>query len=152
MFNQTISIHHIIDETSKEIYEFEKTSSNTWEYVGIYFSHRNDKNDVWGDQWDKFYESHRIFNYDEIAKSLGYNDHTEIFDECDYHSYECDKLREIDTKYNPTCQKTKNFKTYYYGIYWGYGSKERLNYPPKITEEQVKQEILKQTSKIKVKF
>ena len=152
MFNQKISIHHKIDETSKEIYEFEKSSSNTWSYVGIYFSHRNGVCDVWGDQWDKFYESDRLKEYDEVAKSFGYTNHSDMMDDCDPFPYWEEKLIAINDTYNPVCQKTEYGKPYYGGIYWGSGSNTRKQYPPKNTEKQVEEEILKQTPKIKVKF
>lgn len=152
MFNHKISIHHKIDETSKEIYEFERTSSNTWDYVGIYFSHRNDEDDVWGDEWGKFYEDLKILEKDRIAESFGYSGHSEMLDGFDYYSYEYDKLREIDTKYNPICQKTKHGKTYYSGMSWGCNTKDkdRSKYIPKISKEEIKEEILRQTSKIKI--
>lgn len=148
MNNAKVSIHHKISDTSKEIYEFEGCGNN-WHYVGIYYSNRSGVDDVWGDEWEKFYEKSKVSELETIAKSFDYEDYHDMIDNNDFGDL-AEKIGEIYEKYNPVCQKTTNGETYLYGTYWGEGSKTRKEYPPKISEEKIKEEILKQISKIKV--
>jgi hypothetical protein len=54
--DMNIDIVHIIDERSKEIYRF-KYGSNSWIYSGITYSFRNDRKDVWGEDWSEYYKN-----------------------------------------------------------------------------------------------
>ncbi len=143
-----VSVKHIIDETSKEIYEFEKMG-NVWQYVAMYYANRNDKDDVWGDEWTDHYENKRSKELDEMAVSLGYDTFVELMD---YGGWDdIDKADEIYKKYNPVCQKTKHGKPYYGGCSWGYGSRDG-KYTPKMSEKDIINEITKQVSKVKIKL
>jgi hypothetical protein len=143
-----ISVEHIIDDTSKEIYEFEKMG-NTWHYVAYYYAHRNDRDDVWGDNWADYYETQRTQELDELALSLGYEN------SCDLSNYggweDVDKMDNIYLKYNPVCQKTIHGKPYYGGCSWGYGSRGE-KYIPKMSEEDIIKEITNQVTKVKIKL
>jgi hypothetical protein len=143
---RSIQIEHIIDDTSKEIYQFENTGG-VWVYTGIYYAHRNDSEDIWGDEWADNYEKEKAQKLNEVAKKLGFDDYADLLDYGN-DQMECD---EIYTKYNPVCQKTTNGKVYYCGMSWGMGSyKDRPS--PKLTEKEIIQAITNQVSKVKIKL
>lgn len=140
-----VEIQHIVDERTKEIYHFEKHGS-VWKYVGIYFSRRNDENDIWGDEWTKRFHDQKMEELNFWAQSKGYEDYYSIgWTDLDAWTdkWEIDEIR---NKYNPVCQSTKHGEPYYSGQYGGELPK------PKISVDQIKIEILKQVSKIKVEL
>lgn len=143
-----VSVEYIIDDTSKEIYEFEKMG-NVWHYVAAYYAYRNDKDDVWGDDWGDHYESKRSKELDEMAVSLGYEDAGDLSDYGDWH--DVDKMNEIYLKYNPVCQKTIHGESYYGGCSWGYGSRNG-KHTPKMSEKDIIKEITRQVTKVKIKL
>ena len=85
MRNKSILIHHKLNETSKEIYMFEKFSSNIWAYSGIFFSNRNDEYDDWGDEWEVTRKVAKNQKFDELVKSLGYSNRNEMLDDVEYN-------------------------------------------------------------------
>ena len=145
-----IKIEHTIDDTSKEIYEFEYRGGE-WLYTGIMYSHRNDKNDVWGDDWNTAYEFIRQEDLDRISRELVFDDFGDLLGDYRYSDFLPDEINEIDKKYNPCCQKTAQGKTYYSGIYWGYGSTSKKHLP-KLKEEDIIRDIKRQTAKVKIKL
>lgn len=143
-----VEIEHIIDETSKEIYQFENYG-NWWHYTGITYSHRNGEWDTWGDEWDEKFKKQRDLEYDEVAQNHGYSN----YGDSNYDYFvECD-IYEVRTKYNPVCQKTTDGRPYLSGCYWGLFSEPDGDRPaPKMTNDQIKEAIAKQISKIKIKL
>lgn len=145
-----VSVEHIIDDTSKEIYEFEK-HGNYWVYVAMYQAHRNDKDDVWGDEWNTAYEFDERDELDEVSRRLGYDDYDNLLEEHNYSDYLPEELKEVIDKFNPVIQKTIHGKPYYGGCSWGYGSRKE-KYSPKMSEKDIVAEITRQVSKVKIKL
>lgn len=149
--NQSIKIQHQVSDTSIEIYQFQNIGDNTWKYAGIYFSNRNDNNDVWGHNWDK---SKKIQSQKEkdllaLAIKFGYETFDEAID-CEPEGQSFDEWAAIiRRKYNPCCQKTKDGRAYYSGMFWGYGDRKG-EHEPKLSQQQIKIEILDQISRILV--
>lgn len=141
-------VEYIIDDISKEIYHF-VLSGDTWIYSGIYYVHRNDRDDVWGDQWGDKYKIKQREELDELSISLGYAHYDEMGDECG--EWMDDRVDEIYNAYNPVCQKTRHGKPYYSGCYWGYGLRDK-QYDPKMSEEDLIKYITRQVSKVKIKL
>ncbi|MHA2047742.1 MAG: hypothetical protein ACW99G_23410 [Candidatus Thorarchaeota archaeon] len=140
-----IKIEHIIDETSKEIYKF-RECGDSWDYVGIFYSHRDDADDVWGDEWSEHYADKRSEELNAVAESLGLESTSEMCGwDWDTHGHH---FEEVKRKYNPVCQKTKHGKTRYSGSHGG-----RRDHPtPKISVDEIKAEILKQISKMEIRL
>jgi hypothetical protein len=145
-----ISIEHRINETTKEIYIFQSFEVGVWLYVGIYYSNRNDETDVWGDEWNKKYSKKRDEELDFLANKNGYDKIDEWVDN-DVHAKYNGELYKLIDKYRPTCNKTLDGRTYYHGRSWsyGYGSDQPR---PKISEEQIKDAILRKTVDITIKL
>lgn len=153
----TVEIEHKINSTHMEIYEFVK-HGNTYYYSGIMFSNRNDENDIWGHNWrsNKILKACKMEEVRKLAEKNGYYD-VRDFEDVVWNCYGLegcsDKLRAIDRKYNPAYNKTKSLEPYYHGVSWGINaSNYKAKYPPKLTEKQIKNRIIKKVSKIKVKL
>ena len=117
-------IIHEVSETEREIYEFAVKSYGII-YTGIWISRRNDKDDIWGDLWNEFYD--KVMNA-ELDIDLG---------------EDAERYQEILDKYNPIVQKTDSGKSYLQGEFEG------KNLPtPKISKEQIKEEIMTQFSEV----
>jgi hypothetical protein len=145
-----VSIEHKLNSTSKEIYEFISLERGVWKYSGIFYSNRNDETDVWGDEWEKTYSKVRDEELNLLANKNGYADVDEWIDN-DIHAEYNEELDKIIKRYRPTCNKTLDGRTYYHGISWGYGFSEP-KHTPKISIEQIKDSILRQTSNIEIKL
>ena len=148
-----IEISHIIDDQHKEIYAFEKIIS-IWHYTGIGYSNRNDKDDVWGDEWDKHYSNAKEKELNDYAVSRGYQDFDEFCDSCTSYianDYYDGIISDIYDKYNPVCQKTLDGRTYWYGLCFGSGC-DTAEYAPKLSEEEIKHKILKQICNLKIQL
>lgn len=132
-----IEIEYIISETEKETYHFEDCG-NSFRYVGIGFSRRNDKNDIWGDKWNEHFDKAKG---KELKEFEDYED--------DYYAFSPmieEKIKEIKDKYNPCMHKTDTGKSYYMGQYGG-----KLP-APKIDKTMIKAKILEKISKFKVEL
>lgn len=149
--NQTIEIHYQISDTSKEIYQFQQTGDNTWKYVGIYFSNRNDVSDLWGDRWKKdiAFLCQKDQELKALAVKFGYDDFLEAIDnEPEGGSFD-EEAALIQRKYNPCCQKTNKGELYYSGIHWGYGNRKG-QYKPKLSSEEIEKEIVNKILKFRI--
>jgi len=147
--NQSIKIQHQVSDTSIEIYQFQNIGDNTWKYVGISFSNRSNNNDVWGHNWDKSrkIQSKKEKELLDLAFKFGYENVAEAWDcEPDGQSFD-EEAALIQRKYNPCVQKTKDGRAYYSGNYWGYGDRKGT-YEPRLSQQQIKIEILNQISRI----
>jgi hypothetical protein len=120
--------------------------------VGIYFSHRNGENDVWGDEWSKHFKSLKIQRLDNLAKSFGYFDYSDMSYNYNFRSDVDEKLTELETMFNPVVNKTINGDTYYSGMNWGSDGTISKKYTPKLTMTEIKDQILKQISNFKVQL
>ncbi len=124
-----IEIEYLVSSIEKEIYKFE-IGFDCFRYVGFYISRRNDKYDVWGDEWGERYKE---LKQNEL-KVLNFGN--------DYEQAELEK--EINDRYNPLLHKTKSGEPYYTGQYGG-------NLPtPKLTAAVIKKMILKVISEYKI--
>lgn len=133
----TIKVKHTISDTEREIYVFEDCS-DCFRYMGIYYSRRNDANDLFGDEWEEFYKEER----EKALKEF------EDYDD-DYYNFNTEiekKIKEIKNKYNPIVNKTKFGKPYYSGQYGG-----KLP-APKLTEQEIKDKILEKISCFGIKI
>tara|TARA_R110000751_G_scaffold74613_1_gene150655 strand:+ start:4109 stop:4537 length:429 start_codon:yes stop_codon:yes gene_type:complete len=140
-----VEVEHIIDETAKEIYDFEV--GKIVRYVGIAFVFRDDENDVWGNEWRKHYVLDCSNELNETCFELTGEAYDEIGD------YQWQRYNWVFTKiineYNPCLLKTKHGKTRYSAQHFGgLGNKP----PPKISNEIIKKHILEQMSKIEVEL
>ena len=140
-----MKIEHVIDDTSKEIYEF-KFTNISWEYVGIMYSNRNDANDIWGDEWSEHFADKRRDEINAIASELGLCSLEEMTEwDWEANGYH---FSEVENHYNPCCQKTIHGETRCHGSYGG-----RHGHPtPKISIDEIKAEILKQVSEMKIEL
>lgn len=89
-------IRYHLSETSEEVYVF-TLEFNYIKYESIWFSNRDDKDDIWGYDWRSTFNDKRA---DELIELDKYED--EISEE-EYAKRE----NEIRDKYNPCCSKTK---------------------------------------------
>ena len=145
-----IQIEYIINSKSKEIYRFESHMLGVWQYVGIMYSNRNDETDVWGDKWNDHYKKVRDEELNILANKNGYDNLNEWLDEDPHTNYNIE-LGKILLKYNPCCNKTLDGRPYYHGRSWSYGyDKDRPL--PIMTEDQIKNAILRQTTNIEIKL
>lgn len=139
-----IEIEYIVSPTLKEIYWFEREGREDWRYVGIMYSRRNDENDIWGDQWEEYYDKQKDEELEELARKHGFDS---LFD-ANWDRENCPpELRKIIDKYNPIANHTKNGEPYYCGEIFANWSKKPA---PKLSIEEIKQKILEKISKIKV--
>ena len=150
--SRTVEVHHEISKIEKEIYLFENSYSNTWEYVGIMYSARDNGRDIWGDKWGKHpkHVKQKAKDFDDLAREKGYKSHDDL---CEHHWDAEDPIfydfQRVENKYNPCCLKTKHDKTRYHGTYFG----SQCQKPePKLSLAEIKAEILLQTKKIKVEL
>jgi hypothetical protein len=106
----TIKLINQISETKRELFVFE-VSGYSIQYEGYALSHRDDKDDIWADEYqEKFKEERDALNI-KIRTA-----HDE-----DDGSYEDEELirklgREFD-QYNPCLVKTKAGESKYYSVY-----------------------------------
>lgn len=148
---QAISIPYIINNTSKEIYEFKQTTINRWEYVGIYYSNRNDENDVWGDEWNKFYAEKMEEEIQAVVLANGFEDFSDMMENTCSCSFSDREISLIRRKYSPSIQKTQDGRLYYSGIYWGLG-RSKGKPAPKMSEKKISEEILRRLSWVEVRL
>jgi hypothetical protein len=96
-----IEIENKISDTSMEIYEFD-VHGNRVDYVGIMYSNRNDKNDVWGHKWSD--PNNFKKEKEELEK---YIKEFEVYSLSDNLVYDS-KYDELCDRVNPICNKTKD--------------------------------------------
>jgi hypothetical protein len=124
-----------ISEIEREIYEFHLHD----EYIvftGIYYSARNDEDDVWGDEWDSYYNDAKEKEYEILDRE---------FDETDLNDFIYEsKINNISHRYNPCANKTIHGKTYYHGDYFAGNSESKDRPKPKISEEEIRNNIAMQ--------
>lgn len=124
-----IEIKHELSETYREIYVFDVLPTFVI-YRGIYYSHRNDRFDIWGDEWAD------VYGKDEgDAKQKCISKYQQCF--FDEIPRSCQlEWEAIGNKYNPVLNKTKDGKSYYSGQMGG------LTLPtPKLSVEELRQKI-----------
>ncbi len=137
-----IEIRYQINDTYEEIYFFE-ISATSINYNGIYFSTRDNVNDIWGYDWDKYYSSQEEFEVNKLRElaHLDSYDSDDMLHESDY-AREYSKIRD---KYNPVCQQTNNGLTRLSGVF----SNNLWNkHPPKLSKENLKELIKVQVNTI----
>jgi hypothetical protein len=93
-----ITLIHTLSPTTRELFEFDLDYSIR--YVAYFISHRDDENDIWGDEWQEYHKKEKGEAWQIINDKLdneGYNDwDDEIYG-----------LKEnLRNKYWPTCCKT----------------------------------------------
>jgi hypothetical protein len=136
-----MNIHHKISDTYKEIYTFTQLA-NVWYYTSIGFSRRNNKDDIWGDEWEENF--HDEFHDASLKLS-------EDYDNGIISDYQFDTMyHDLKHKYLPTCNHTKHGKPYYTGAAWSIGWSTSNEYPPKISKDDIKREILERTKEIEI--
>ena len=141
-----VEIEHVIDETSKELYTF-KSSVTHWKYTGIAYSFRDDKNDIWGDQWSDCFYAQAKEEADAVAIELT----GEEFEYMSGNDYENNRHRflEIHNKYNPVLLKTKHGKRRYSAESFGGQSPKPV---PKLSPEALRDRILEVVSEMQVRL
>jgi len=125
-------IYKHIDDTELFIYEFFYYEYNNYFiYEGMMISRRNDKDDVWGHHWEKYFiekKKRELQEYEDI--------HDFYPDGWDY-----DPLQKgydaIQRKYNPIINKTKTGKPYYEAVYSSVGNLPK----PLLTEEEILEKL-----------
>jgi len=137
-----VRIRHEISETSEEIYSF-NISNKYIRYTSIMISNRDNKNDIWGYDWNEYYNKQENEEVEKLRVLAG-------LDECDsdddlYDTKYADEYAIISVKYNPVYHKTIEGKTRLYGI-----SSNRLwdDYPPKLTKRKLLKLIKKEAKNI----
>lgn len=146
----TIQIEYIISDTKKEIYEFE-VKGNCYYYCRIFFSYRDNKDDEWGEKWEKAHKKQKEKELNDFAKSKGYRGFEELEEYRGCHEYEIliPEIEAIYSKYYPTRNKTIHGETRYSGVHFGCNRKKN-EYIPTMPKEKIEAAILKKIKKIKV--
>lgn len=137
-----IQIRHQINDTYEEIYFFDIISKSI-NYNGIYFSARNDVNDIWGYDWKEYYKSQEKFEIQKLRElaNLDEYDSNDMLLESNYSN----EYNIIYKKYNPILNKTNNGTTYLTGLFSNNIWKQC---PPKIFKEHLKELIQKEINKV----
>jgi len=100
-----ITLEHQVSDTKLVEYHFEVNHKSAT-LQGISTSYRNDRNDVWGKDWETAFSKQEAKELEELrAKS-------EDWDEVDVTAE-----KKITEKYNPVAHKTKDGHTYYSGTF-----------------------------------
>tara|TARA_R110000751_G_scaffold306332_1_gene424439 strand:+ start:42 stop:470 length:429 start_codon:yes stop_codon:yes gene_type:complete len=138
-----IDIVHIIDERSKEIYSF-KYGSNSWIYSGITYSFRDDRKDVWGDDWSEYYQN----DLDKELNRWALKTFQEEFNDLSMFQldYSLPAINDIKKRYNPVILKTKHGHRRLSGQSFGHSPKPQ----PKITNAAILQEIVRLVSNMEI--
>lgn len=120
-----IILTYEITNIYRELYHFD-VHTDSIHYVAIYYSHRNDDSDLWGDQWNTFYQNNFFSKLDKLAT--------------DHPSLE-QAVADMRSEYNPVKRRTDLGHTYYHGM------AGRISLPrPKMTEQQIREGILTQVA------
>lgn len=128
-------ITYQISETEREIYELNLLEGYIV-FTGIFYSARNDENDVWGDEWNTYYANTQQKLYAELNRE----DEETHLDDFIYES----KRKSIQEKYNPCYHKTIHGKTYYHGEYFAGNSESEDRPKPKMSKEEIRDNITMQ--------
>jgi len=134
-----IEIIYEISPTYREIYEFEICMKRV-KYVGIYYSRRNDEDDLWGDLWSATHKEKRT------AEEKVVEDKHENYCSCEYCRYCRDfdqEMAKIRIKYNPIENKTKEGKPYYSGTSFGGEKGPEIKMPIKELKTAIRNELTK---------
>jgi hypothetical protein len=101
-------VYHLVSPTYRIAYEFEFKNIDKIEYVGIYYSYREDENDEWGEDWGK---KEKKKEYDAIMNrhAMFYTDDTD-----ELHQ----DLDALENKYNPVMNKTSRGETRFSGCHF----------------------------------
>ena len=82
--------------------------------TSIFDSRRNDKNDIWGDLWNRTFAEQKRKEMNSFIRSKGY-DPVEYY-EWDTFGYEIGcELDKIQNKYNPVLNRVKTGEPYFSG-------------------------------------
>lgn len=140
-----IDITYKESDTKMYIYTFEVYDNFTFEYTTCMISCRNNKDDIWGHEWrkryNKEYEKEQEALYEELTEKYPYMGEEDLDN--------CDELKTLYHKYNPTMNKTTTGESYYSGCHFGLNVPDE--YKLKISAEKIKKEIIKKITR-KLKF
>lgn len=135
-----------ISDVYMEIYSF-SVNNDTIDYVGIMFSRRKNKNDIWGHLWKEYYEKKKDEELTILCETYGYSDDDPYNPNFDYNPGFEDELEELKAKYNPVCNYVAKNVSYYNGTFGGH-----RKHTPKLTADEIRKEICKKINSLKVKF
>lgn len=132
-----VTIKHRINNTLIEFYTFEIYGSSI-SYEGIMYSRRAHSKDLWGHEWDKYFDKQKKKEFKEVDNNY---DNGKISSEWEYQS----TISKVRDKYNPTCHYIKDGKrvnSYSEGVKSYYSGSFGPNSPkPKLSKEQIKEKI-----------
>jgi len=103
----TIILIHTLSPTTRELFEFKV--DHAIQYASYFISHRDDENDIWGDEWQEHYKKEEEEAWRVINNKL---------DNENYHDWDdeiCELKENLRNKYWPTCCKTIHGETRYSG-------------------------------------
>jgi hypothetical protein len=138
-----IKLYKYINETELLIYSFDYYQhNNNFRYTGMQISRRNNKDDVWGHHWAKYFTDKKYKELDEYERThdfdpsgWDYNPFQEEY-EWDYNPFQ-EEYDAIYKKYNPIENKTETGKPYLEGTFSTQGKLP----PPVFTKEEILEKL-----------
>ena len=136
-----IEIIHEESDTQRFIYGFE-IGNIGYRHVSTMISNRNDKDDVWGDEWYEHYKEEKNQAINKVEEDMEASGGCMCG--CQGHNEEIDAIEKC---YNPICQKTDDGRSYYTGMsgnmYDLSSTKEEYRhlYQLKLTDEEIKEKL-----------